>query len=63
MPGHSSSAVDAAYFAGLIEQRSVAELVGRSNAVPLGSGLRKQALLARLRAASAKATPVLWDAL
>lgn len=63
MLGHSLSAVDAAYFTALIEQRSVAEARWQVACRFSGEWPEKQALLARLGADSAKATPVPWDAL
>lgn len=61
--GHSLSAVDAAYFAALIEQRSVAEARWQIACRSLGEWPEKQMLLAGLGIHPAKATPVLWDAL
>lgn len=61
--GHSLSAVDAAYFTALNEQRSVAEAQWQIACRSSEEWPEKQVLLARLGINLTKATPVLWDAL
>lgn len=61
--GHSLSAVDAAYFTALIEQRGVAEAWWQIACRSPEEWPEKQVLLASLGIHPAKATPVLWDAL
>ena len=61
--GHSLSAVDAAYFTALLEQRSVAEAPWRVACRFPEEWPEKSVLLARLGIDRTKATPVFWDAL
>ncbi len=61
--GHSLSAVDAAYFTALNEQRSVAEAQWQIACRSSEEWPEKQVLLARLGINLTTATPVLWDAL
>jgi hypothetical protein len=61
--GHSLSAVDAAYFTALLEQRSVAEAQWQAACRSPEEWPEKQVLLARLGINLTKATPILWDAL
>ena len=61
--GHSLSAVDAAYFTALIEQRSMAEAQWQVACRSPEEWPAKHVLLASLGIDPTMATPVLWDAL
>ncbi len=61
--GHSLSAVDAAYFKALLEQRSVADAQWQVACRFPEEWPQKRVLLARLGIDPTKTTPILWDAL